>query len=86
MVKLKVPRDFLNEVRHGRELPLPSQAGTYGDKDKMVNAWVFGQQVGAFEYLFIGSHRSKSGFTCAIQARDLQELKKTQLEGDTKVR
>lgn len=84
MVKLQVSRGFVEELKHGcKELPLPSQAKGYGNKDKIVNAFVFGDQVEAFEYHFAGSHSSKSGFTCAIEAHDLHELKKAQ--GKSKV-
>lgn len=37
------------------------QAGTYGNKDRIFNAFVFGQQVEAFEYQPLGVHRTTSG-------------------------
>lgn len=50
----------------------------------MVNAYVFGEQVEAFEYHFIGSHKSKSGYSCALLAADLAPMKRAQLrEGDS---
>lgn len=63
---LQVPGTFLKALSQG--------VNELGDMDDPMNNWYFGKRAEIFQYTFVGSHKTQSGFTCIVTREVLKRL------------